>query len=113
MYRSLPRPEQVYTLFKELKSIAIRALKEGKSEAEVLMLLRRRLRKETAPAVAAVVKRVKQPVLRTTPYFTKRLFSLQGTRRERLVSGTRKRLQCLAKVLPPSRIPCRRTRKNR
>ena len=32
VYRSLPRNEQVYALYKELKSVAVRALKEGKPE---------------------------------------------------------------------------------
>ena len=39
VYRSLPKEEQVYKLFKQLKSIAILALKEGKEEAGVLLLL--------------------------------------------------------------------------
>ena len=43
VYRSLPREEQVYTLFKELKRTAILAIKEGKEEAEVMMLLRQRV----------------------------------------------------------------------
>lgn len=43
VYRSLPRAEQVYGLFKALKRIAILAIKEGKSEAEVLGLLHQRV----------------------------------------------------------------------
>jgi hypothetical protein len=39
VYRSLEREKQVYTLFKELKSMAIRELKEGKCAAEVVGLL--------------------------------------------------------------------------
>jgi hypothetical protein len=39
VYRSLPRAEQEYTLYKKLKSLAVLALKEGASEAEVLHLL--------------------------------------------------------------------------
>jgi hypothetical protein len=45
VYRSLPRQEQVYALFKELKSIAILAIKEGKSEGEVMKLLQQRVAK--------------------------------------------------------------------
>jgi hypothetical protein len=47
VYRSLPREEQVYGLFRELKSMAILALKEGKSEEEVVTLLQQRVGKET------------------------------------------------------------------
>jgi hypothetical protein len=39
VYRSLPRQEQVYTLFTALKSRAMAALKEGRSEEEVKGLL--------------------------------------------------------------------------
>ena len=35
----------MYALFKELKSIAVLALKEGKSEAEVLTLMQQRVGK--------------------------------------------------------------------
>jgi hypothetical protein len=46
VYRSLPRAEQVYALYKELKSIAVLGLKEGKSEGEVMELLQRHLVKK-------------------------------------------------------------------
>jgi hypothetical protein len=39
VYRSLPRTEQVYARYKELKSVAVLALKEGVSKAEVVVLL--------------------------------------------------------------------------
>jgi hypothetical protein len=45
VYRSLPRPEQVYTLFKELKRIAVLAIKDGKGEADVMLLLQQRVEK--------------------------------------------------------------------
>jgi hypothetical protein len=45
VYRSLPKHEQVYALFKELKSMAMLALKEERSEAEVLRLLQQRVGK--------------------------------------------------------------------
>ena len=45
VYRSLPREKQVYALFKELKRTAILAIKEGKGEAEVLILLQQRVKK--------------------------------------------------------------------
>jgi hypothetical protein len=53
VYRSLPRAEQVYALYKELKSMAIRTLKEGKSEAEVMELLLRRVAGLLAPPPTA------------------------------------------------------------
>ena len=43
VYRSLPRAEQAYALFKELKAIAILGIKAGKEEAAVLVLLQRRV----------------------------------------------------------------------
>ena len=46
VYRSLPREEQMYKLFKELKRIAILAIKQGKGEAEVLTLLRQRVERK-------------------------------------------------------------------
>ena len=52
IYRSLPREGQVYGLFKELKRIAVLAIKEGKDEAEVLRLLRQHLA-TPAPAKSA------------------------------------------------------------
>ena len=52
VYRSLPKTEQVYNLFKELKRIAILAIKEGKGEMEVLRLLQQHL-PTPAPAKAA------------------------------------------------------------
>ena len=55
VYRSLPREQQVYALFKELKSIAILAIKEGKSEAEVLALLQQRVGKPRAVKKPAAV----------------------------------------------------------
>ena len=53
VYRSLPREEQVYALFKELRRIAVLALKEGKGEKGIMMLLQQHLVKhetrETGP----------------------------------------------------------------
>ena len=46
VYRSLPRAGQMYALYKELKSIAVLGLKEGKSEGEVMELLQRHLVKK-------------------------------------------------------------------
>jgi hypothetical protein len=45
LYRSLPRQEQVYALFKELKRIAVLGIKEGKGEADVQVLLQQRVEK--------------------------------------------------------------------
>jgi hypothetical protein len=77
VYRSLHKEEQVYALFRELKSIAVYALKEGKSEEEVLILLRQRVGKASAPVTSAVVRAKKILVVRTTPCFTKKLFSVR------------------------------------
>jgi hypothetical protein len=43
VYRSLPKTEQVYALYKELKSIAVKALKERHSEMKVVELLQERV----------------------------------------------------------------------
>jgi hypothetical protein len=53
VYRSLPRQEQVYALFKELKRIAVLAIKEGKGEAEIVALLRQGVGQQQAPPAAA------------------------------------------------------------
>ena len=81
VYRSLPREQQVYTLFKELKRIAILAIKEGKSEAEVLGLLQRRVGKSQAVTKTAAVRvpafgRFKAGPAKKTP----RLFRVYGGR---------------------------------
>jgi hypothetical protein len=60
VYRSLPRTEQEYELFTELKSIAVLALKEGKSVEEVLGLLQQRLVKVT-PSTPTAVQQKKAP----------------------------------------------------
>jgi hypothetical protein len=56
VYRSLPRAEQVYALFKELKRMAVLGIKEGKNEAEVLKLL------EQYPATSALTKSASQTI---------------------------------------------------
>jgi hypothetical protein len=84
VYRSLPRAEQVYALFKELKRIAILALKEGKREEEVMMLLLQRVRKESARVTSPIVRTKKTGAVRTTPSFTKKLFRVRGGRREKV-----------------------------
>ena len=81
VYRSLPREAQVYVLFKELKRIAILAIKEGKEEAEVLVLLQQRLRKERAPLPAPAVRPAKRPAVQRGTPCTKKLFGARGGRK--------------------------------
>jgi hypothetical protein len=82
VYRSLPREEQGRGLFKELKSMAILALKQGKREEELIKLLQQRL--EKILVTPAIVKEKKTPVVRTTPSFTKKLFRIGGRKRARV-----------------------------
>jgi hypothetical protein len=50
VYRSLPREKQVYALFRELTSMAICIIKEGKSEAEVVAFLQQQHLAARTPA---------------------------------------------------------------
>lgn len=96
VYRSLPRQEQMYGLFKELKRIAILTLKEGKGEAEVLMLLQQRVAKEWAPLpvlnLLPVVPfrrpQVDKPVQKTIPC-TKKLFGARRKSKQKVLSHKR------------------------
>jgi hypothetical protein len=56
VYRSLPRQEQVYVLFKELKHLAILGLKEGKEEAAVMGLLLQHIKKNGEVKKTGAVK---------------------------------------------------------
>jgi hypothetical protein len=81
VYRSLPREEQVYALFKELKRIAILAMKEGKGETDVQGLLQQRVEmtKEVTRTGAVRVQpdvRCKTGQIKKAP----RLFRVQGGR---------------------------------
>ena len=101
VYRSLPRQEQVYTLFKELKRIAILAIKEKKSEEEVMLLLKQRMVKETNIKEAGSVKAQKtQPVL-FVPSFAKRLFVVSDGRR--VIKVKNKRFKPCTKYYPEQR----------
>ena len=68
VYRSLPREQQVYALFKELKRIAILAIKEGNSESEVLMLLQEQVAAESrisgCPIPVVIAMKSPQPAAR-------------------------------------------------
>jgi hypothetical protein len=81
VYRSLPRPEQVYALLKELRRIAVLAIKEGKEETDVLALLQQRVSNTNGikkPATTAA-----QPAMRPPTGQAKkapRLFRLYGGR---------------------------------
>ena len=81
VYRSLPRPMQVYALFKELKSIAILAIKEGKGEAQVLGLLQQRVAKETSAKETGSLNVQRTQLVPFVPSFTKRLIVVSGGRR--------------------------------
>jgi hypothetical protein len=85
VYRSIPREEQVYALFKEFTSRAVLGLKERKSVAEVLMLLRQLLGKEKSPVAPAVDIVKKTSVIRPVPSFSKQLFQVRGRRREKVL----------------------------
>ena len=62
VYRSLPRSAQEYALYKELKSMAVRALKEGCSADTVLALLQQRVHKLATPQPQP------RPVVRKKPW---------------------------------------------
>jgi hypothetical protein len=89
VYRSLPRQEQAYSLYQELKSLAIQALKEGMREAEVVALLRCRL-KESAPPTPSPSKDKSRVILRPVPTFTRTLLRVRGDRRKKGWSHSRR-----------------------
>jgi hypothetical protein len=75
VYRSLPRTEQVYALFKELQRMAMAALKEGWSEEAVLFLLEAHVAKgHTEDRIESVGKR-KVMRVKCAPLSTKRLLN--------------------------------------
>ena len=82
VYRSLPKEAQVYALFTELKSIAILAIKEGKSEAEVMELLQERVAagSRTSGCARPVVGAMKKP--QATARKAGGKYSLMGVSRE-------------------------------
>ena len=83
VYRSLPREEQVYALFKELKSIAIRAIKEGKNDAEVMPLLKKRIGK--ANRINKPEPEIQQSITKAQiqpNYAYSRLLRVHGRKRE-------------------------------
>ena len=65
VYRSLPKEQQVYSQFKALKSLAIRAICEGKSEAETMALLNQFFGNSTPKEKRPKVKAVKMVVARS------------------------------------------------
>ena len=89
VYRSLPRVKQVYALFKELKSIAISAFKEGASEAEVMLLLERKMKPVKSANNGAVVKKIKLTAAIHSPLFTKWLFKVKGQRKGKMLKWAR------------------------
>jgi hypothetical protein len=97
VYRSLPRTEQVYGLFTELKSIAVRVLKEGASEETVLALLQQRLAKKNTTVTPLAVKEPMVRAVRAVASFNKKLFVVRGGSRAK-VARKERRPQCIAKV---------------
>ena len=95
VYRSLPRPEQVYALFCRLKSTAIGALKEGKQNAEVLALLRCYLAKERKAAAPPRAKDQSKVAVRTVPDFIQSLFRVWGNRNGNLWRPARRPLRLM------------------
>lgn len=91
VYRSLPRPEQVYGLFKELKRIAILAIKEGKSEVEVMMLLQQQVAKgQGVKKPEAVVAQPKECRKTAQPKKSPRLFRMYDGRAKKASAPRRK-----------------------
>ena len=90
VYRSLPRKEQVYTLYKKLKSAAVLALKEGKAEEEVAMVLQQCLSVEGI-AVGAIAEKKKAFVIKPTPSFTKKVLRVPGGGRRRVIPTRRRK----------------------
>jgi hypothetical protein len=62
VYRSLPRTEQVYALFKELKRMAVLGIKQGKNEQEVLAMLQQLLKKLNG--ISKPDTEVRQPIMK-------------------------------------------------
>ena len=56
VYRALPKETQVYALYRQLKSMAILSLKEGKEEAAVLAVLTKYLAAKAKKSKAVVTK---------------------------------------------------------
>ena len=90
VYRSLPKTEQVYTLYKKLKSVAVLALKEGKGEEEVTMMLQQWVAVERIN-VAPVAEKKKTPVKKAAPSFTKKVFRVLGGGRRRVIPTRRRK----------------------
>lgn len=77
VYRALPQGKQVYALFKELKRIAVLALKEGKMEEAVVELLQQHLgRQQKQPTVICSERKDRPTGLKQNP----RLFRVYGGR---------------------------------
>ena len=90
VYRSLPREAQVYALFKELKRIAILAIKEGKSEEDLFALLQQRVRKKRVPQSASGTESKKSPVVPGRVPCVKRLFGAWANSKQKRVRKGRK-----------------------
>ena len=94
VYRSLPKTEQVYTLYKELKRIAVLALKEGKGETDVMLMLERKVKPSKPTRSRVLVNTNGQPIAISSPLFTKRLFRVRSAGKCR----RRKRPMCTGEV---------------
>ena len=105
VYHSLPRAERVYALYKELKSMAVLALKEGKREAEVLALLHQHLGKVATPkrvGAASVYTKA-----RSTPKALKGTLPLQKVYdrvvTQRKTKRSNKKCLCMLQYVHPQR----------
>jgi hypothetical protein len=95
VYRSLPSEEQVYSLYKELKSLAILAIKEGKNEEEVMILLQLHLEKERSAEQVGFVKEQRDQPVKIANTFTRSLFVVSDS--SMAMSIKNKRLRSYAK----------------
>lgn len=80
LYRSLPRTAQVYTLFCTLKSAAIKALKEGKSETGVVALLQGLVKSKAVVPLPPVLKKKKSGYAPVVLHFTGLLYRVHRRR---------------------------------
>jgi hypothetical protein len=103
VYRSLPKAEQVYALYKELKSIAVKALKEGHSEMKVVELLQERVQAIVPLPYPEVIQRRKAATNGHMPQVRKQPTLPMEYRSNGLYNNTRRlcRLHCFCRRCVP------------
>jgi hypothetical protein len=89
VYRSLPRPEQVYPLFKELKSLAVLFIKQGKDEEEVMTLLQQYLAKHKEENEVGLLRN-KEGVVAKSLRLSPQLCQINGEKIAETVSNNRR-----------------------